>query len=222
MKRVLSKEFFSLRLSLYLLSVALSFQVIVSLIGEYGWENVVLEGRFLEWFQVAVIAALWLGLLHLAWRFPSDQGLYLCLAALTGFALVREFNNSALYMTLLPRSWMKSTVAVLILSWIVTRYRAGLQESARRLVRRSAFVMFVLGAFLVLVWAQVLAQRELWNTMYDRLMEETLELAGYFLLLGGVLEEHWRLFHFAARGHESGREQSKGLRPARQAVHAEN
>lgn len=62
-------------------------------------------------------------------------------------------------------------------------------------MRRPSLVVFVLGFVLVVAWAQVLGCEDLFTEKGDRLAEETLELAGYGMILMGVIEEwvaHWR------------------------------
>jgi Tfp pilus assembly protein PilF len=183
-------EFFPLRFGFYLVAVALFFQLAMSLIHSRGWEAVAKEGGLLERAQVLLLVGSALGLLVLARRDNASRGLHVVLASFIGFAFIREFNNHTFYMEILPRSWMKSLVACSFAAIILHRYRSTLWPACVRLLQRQSFILYLLGFALVVLWAQVIAQEELLNNRQDRLLEEVLEVAGYFLIFFAVIEEH--------------------------------
>jgi hypothetical protein len=188
--RMLSRDYFPLRAVIYIALVALAFQGIVSGVKQFGWETVILEGGIVELVQAGILLSLVFLWGALAYRDGASRGLFLCIALLAGFAFVREFNNLPLYGRVLPAQ-AKGALAALVFALVLWRYWRTVPEAVRAFVARPAFLLCSFGGGIVVLWAQVLTQRELLNPRADRGMEESLELAGYMLILFGTLEEYF-------------------------------
>jgi hypothetical protein len=193
--RVGAPERFLLRLGAYVVAVALCQAAIGIAVRRTHWTVVLWEGGFVEQAQFAVLVGVCLGFLAAARRSPPRVGLYLALAWLALCAAFRESDYLPVY-RVLPTSELRLAAGLAGLAAIALLARRTLPAEARALAGRPACLLLVLGAALVLLWAQILGDRAVWRLLYAeyaagaRLVEEGLELSGYVILLCAVLEEH--------------------------------
>lgn len=180
-----------LRLALYLGLVPLWFEVIRQSVKRWGWDRVLQEGQLVEYSQTGLLVLICGGSVVLAILRPAFRPAYSVLAALAFLSLIREFNNSELYGVFFRRGWVGWVFGLSVLTLLVASFRGALWRNVVEIMPRPSVVLFLLGFAVAVGWAQVLAQEELWDRRDDRLIEEALELAGYFLILCGVAEEAW-------------------------------
>jgi hypothetical protein len=190
---MLSRELSPYRLVVYVLLIALIFEGIVLAVRFFGWESVILEGGLVEQTQMGILLVSILMLAGLALKDKPSRELFLFMALLAGLACVRELNNTPVYQRILPARGAKLLVAIAILGLVMWRCRTSLWPAIRRMSGRPGFILYVFGAAMVVLWAQVLTQDDLLNPRPDRTVEESLELAGYALILFGTLEEYFAL-----------------------------
>lgn len=177
----------------YLLVVGVLFEAIVLLAGRIPLDSVILERGVVEQAQIVFLFLAILGFLFLAIRCAQARGLYLLMSCLAAIAAVRERDTASWYVAM--PGWRKQALALALLAAVILPFRKSLVREIRAFLRRPSFLLFVLGAVIAVVWAELVAQRELLTHRGDRAIEEVLELAGYFLILMGVVEEYlaqWR------------------------------
>jgi hypothetical protein len=184
----LQLQFFVLRFALYLLWVAALFQGVVFFVRRLGWERIIPENHLIELAQIGFLFLTFCNLVALAIRYPRTRGLYVFLSCLTGMAIIRECDYTSWYEHLI--GWQEWVVGLSLLAVVIISFRRVFVQQVRAFLRRPSVIVFVLGFMLIVTWAQVLGQRELFtDSRVDRLVEELLELAGYFLIFMGVIEE---------------------------------
>ena len=178
---------FSIRFVCYLLAVAVTFEVVVLLVGWQGWDKVILEGRIVENAQLDLIFLTLAALLVLAIRHADARALYILMIYSAAAAAIRETSAVDLLENFVRQSltWVIIIATFLILVFVL---RHSIFRQIRLLLARPRFLLLVLGLFLV-VWAQLLTQRNFMDRKANRTMEEVLELAGYILIFAGVIEE---------------------------------
>ena len=190
----LQLQFFVLRFALYLLWVATLFQGVVFFVRRLDWEKVIPENHLVELAQIGFLFLTFCNLLALAIRYPGTRGLYVFLSCLAGMATIRECDYTSWYEHLI--GWQEWVVGLSLLAIVIISFRRVFVQQVGAFLRRPSVIVFVLGFMLIAAWAQVLARKELFtDPRVDRLVEEVLELAGYFLILMGVIEEwiaQWR------------------------------
>lgn len=180
---------FRIRFACYFGLVAGIFQGLVILIPQYSYAAVVPESHGLEFTQMGILALAAIGFVVLAVRKPEARDLYILLMTLALFGVLRENNNTEIYQRILHQKWMKWVLALGVLGLLATTMRRQLFVEIRALLLRRSILLFIAGAIVVTAWAQVLSSDRIWENQADRLVEEALELAGYFLILCGVVEE---------------------------------
>lgn len=179
---------FVIRFVIYLGLVALVFQVAVMATKQLGWHRVLQEGGLVENAQLVFLYATITGLLVLAIRRATARALYVVMICLAAMAVIRETIEAHWFVAGI-KPWQSWSGVALILASVLFVFRRPLRAELPRFVARPAFIVFVLGAMLIAVWAQVLSRRELMTKQADRAVEELLELAGYVLICAGVVEE---------------------------------
>ncbi|HYE31128.1 MAG TPA: hypothetical protein VEH27_06865 [Methylomirabilota bacterium] len=189
----MAPEMFPLRLAIYAGSVGLVFETILGMVKARGWEFVALEHGYIESCQTTLIALTSALLIHLARVSKALRPIFAVLAFLSAAAVFREFNNTEWYQAMLPPT-VKCIIGAALVAGLIYRVREGFFASLNRFLRQPAAFLFVFGFMVVTVWAQTLARKELFPFRQDRLLEEALELAGYTLILCGIVEAqiaHW-------------------------------
>lgn len=159
------------------------------MISKYSYAAIVPESHGLEFIQMGVLVLAAMGFMVLAVRKPEARDLYILLMTLALFAVLRENNNTEIYQKLLPKKWVKWVLALAVLGVLAATLRRQLFAEIRAFMLRRSILLFIAGAVVVIAWAQVLSSERIWENQADRLVEEALELAGYFLILCGVIEE---------------------------------
>lgn len=193
-----------LRLFLYLLIQAV-FLVLYALalqkasmgrLGSIDLEGLLRENRWLEWFQISllcVVALMCVG----AFR-AGEPALHRLLALLALFAVAREL-DSFLEKLLFDRAhWIPMGLAVAAIVAVAAPARGELAHDLPLFFGRPGFYLMLFGFALVVLYAQVLGQREIWEAFqpkYEseakRFVEEGLEFMGYVVIGCGVLEERF-------------------------------
>jgi hypothetical protein len=188
---------FTLRLIAYLVVIAGVFELEALAMGRFGWEEVLREDGLIETAEVAVLGVAGILAMALVWRAPRTRGLYAMLALGLWFIVYREFDNSLAYRAL--SSPMKIAAVIVLMGGLLVLDWHNIVRSVRDVLGRPQGVLFALGTILIFVWAQLLGQPAFWAPLYydygrgRRVVEESLELAGHFLILFAVIEEHIRL-----------------------------
>ncbi|HYG34780.1 MAG TPA: hypothetical protein VEC99_08355 [Clostridia bacterium] len=170
------------------------FAITALLAGRFSAEHVVREGGFIEQFQCGVLAICVGVLLSYCWWFPKQRAFLILSATLGSLALIREANNSAWYAKVFCFPCASSIFGLAVLSMVLWRFRDGLLEQVAQLRTRVSTLFFAAGSIIVVGWAQILTQRSLFpDRLADRALEESLEAAGYLLILSGVVELYFDL-----------------------------
>jgi arginine exporter protein ArgO len=188
---------FALRLIAYLLVIAGVFELEALAMTRFGWEAVLREDGLIEIAEVVVLGVTGILAMALAWRAPRTRGLYAMLAVGLWLIVYREFDNSLAYRAL--SSPMKIAGVIVLMGGLLVLDRRNIVGSVREVLGRPQGILFVLGTMLIFVWAQLLGQPAFWAPLYRdygrgrRVVEESLELGGHFLVLFAVIEEHIHL-----------------------------
>jgi len=191
---------FPVRLLVYLVLIGLALMAEVRLVLNLGFRKVLLENAVVEWVSVGLCALTVLVFVLVVVADRQRRGLAVVLAILAGAACVREMDF--LLTSCLSESvyhLLFGLVLLIALVLAVVRRRSILQEG-KSLLERPSFVLLLFGFAMVTFWAQVLGQRELWGYFtkvygpidadgVKRMVEESLELIGYFLIFFGAVEE---------------------------------
>ncbi len=194
---------FALRALCYLLVVAACFQLAAMAMQAWGWEMVLREHGLLEWAEVgALLVATGLAI-ALACQGPRARGFYVLLVVLFVAAEFREFDDSAFYLAIPgPLRWL---TFILALGVAMLSDPRGIVTTAYHLLDRPHSILLLFGAVIALLWAQLLGQPAFWVPLYRdygrgrRVVEESLELAGWLLVAIALLEEYVRVRRAARR-----------------------
>lgn len=171
-------------------------------LGSMDLEGLVRENRALEWVQVGLlglIAALCSGSFR-----PGQPPLHRLLALFAIFATFREL-DSLLEDVLFERAhWIGMGAALGGIGFILATGGAGLRSDISGFLHRPGFFLMVFGVSFVVIYGQILGQREIWKILTPdlvseskRFIEEGLETAGYLIIGCGVVEERFFTNHHA-------------------------
>jgi hypothetical protein len=188
-------------------SLFLRFFVYAALIaGTFEWIVIVVQSKGSKWLvrddgplEIAqFLAALCTGLLFwlLSRERPRSAELLRFFAALSLIACARELDNFTLergsrdaykYIAMVPLGWAL---------WQLGSARMRLFDQAASFSRTSGFSLLLAGFLVVVVYSQILGQKELWMAVLDPsiyrpvkdLVEESSEMLGYLLMLFGAAE----------------------------------
>lgn len=191
----MEQQRFCVRLAAYLALISCWFIVMDLLILRFGWKPILKEGGVVEWLQVGTQLAILLGCLWLAVRWTEFRWVFATMACLTFLAGFREFNDTAFVEYITEFKGLKESVSLALLLSIVIPKRKEVFPKLGGLFSRHGAALFIFGAFLTVFWAQPLGLRRAWEVLFEapsrgkRMVEENLELAGYLLILCGVIEE---------------------------------
>jgi hypothetical protein len=188
LSRLCRRRFFVGRFAAYLLAVGGLFEAVVLLAGRMPLDSVILERGVVEQAQLVFLFLTLFGLLFLAIRRPGARGLYLLMSCLAALAAIRERDTAPWYVAM--PGWRKQTFALALLVAVIFPFRRRIVQEIQVFMRRPSFFLFLLGTIVTCLWAELVSQRELLTHRGDRAIEEVLELAGYFLILMGVVEEY--------------------------------
>lgn len=188
------RQYTALRTGVYFSIVTIFYALAALLAKHEGGFVVFLEGGFAETVQLAAILASGILFLFLAKQFRSHRGVLTLLATVSFLASTRELNNTAIYRTIFAfpgASWLFGAAVLCFIAW---KFGKDLPRQIRELFRLPACSLFVSGFMIVVTWAQIFAQRTIFDTSEtDRIVEEGLEAAGYLLILCGVTELSYNL-----------------------------
>jgi len=184
------------RLVGYAAVVGLTFQAFVVAAGRGAGAALAVEDGPLETLQL-VLAATSAGLLLAASRRATTASRGFALLGLVcAFFAVRELDH--VFDVVLWHGAWKWPAAPLVVGAVVVvwRTRSRLGEELRALARTPTFHLAFFGLLVIVVYAQVLGQKELWQAVmgdhYERpvkdLVEEATELLGYLLLAFAAVE----------------------------------
>ncbi len=188
-------------------SLLLRFLVYAALIaGTFEWIVLTVESRGSKWlvhddgpleiaqFLAALCTALLFWLLSRErrasaelLRFFAALSLIACARELDNFTLERGSREAYVYIAMLPLGWAL---------WQVASARLRLVDQAASFARTSGFSLLLAGFLVVVVYSQILGQKELWMAVLDPsiyrpvkdLVEESSEMLGYLLMLFGAAE----------------------------------
>ena len=185
---------FVARFAAYLLLTATLFEGLALALHAWGWKAVLRDGGLTENLEVAVLGLVIVAAAALAVRAREEGAFWVLFAAVGCLALFREFDEHHLYGAL-PNAVRVTGAGAIVLTLAMAGGRQ-LVATALAVLGRPSGLLLVLGGVLLLAWAQLLGQPLAWRALYQniapgrRLVEESLELAGYLFLFFGVLEEH--------------------------------
>lgn len=165
-------------------------------LGSVDLSGLLRENRWLEWIQIGLLGVLAVGCLG-AFR-AGQPVLHRALCLMLMAAVFREL-DSFLEGNLFENA---HTVGMgLILTALVALCIVGRDSLKREIpsfLNRPSFYLMLFGAMLVVVYAQILGQREIWRTFSPdllseskRYIEEGLEFMGYLVIGCGVFEERF-------------------------------
>lgn len=163
-------------------------------LGEWAAEDILREGRPLEWIQVSVLALAFGAGVGCFRRGGSPLHRILCLLLLG--ALCRELDS--FWGDLIYEGFHFVPAALVLIGslYLMSTRWAQFTTSFDEFQRRPSFLLFLFGGVLAGVIAQSLGVRDIWKllapeetTIAKRFVEEGLELPGYLFLLFGMLEE---------------------------------
>jgi len=194
------RRWFPLRIVLYLVFIGLVLKIEVGLVLRYGFQRILLENAVVEWASVAVCALAAVLFCATAIRDRGRRGLALVLACFALTACAREMD---LFLECLAFENVHHLLiaAFLVLAAVAAfAFRRGMVREVGAFLQRPAFVLLIFGLGLAAFWAQALGVRWLWShfstSVYPIdpngvrcMVEETLELAAYLLILFGAFEE---------------------------------
>lgn len=184
------------RLAVYAAAIAVVLDLVVGWSAGVGLEPAFRENGPIEWLQAALVAGAGMWLLRLG-AARADLATLLSLLGLVAlFAGVRELDG--VLDQLVAKGAYKLPAAVVLAAAAVVAWRGRRAlggELASFLTRPAAYLVFF-GAFLVLVPAQILGQKELWYALPEpsaqrtakKVFEESTELVGYLVLAAAAVE----------------------------------
>lgn len=155
------------------------------------------ENGVVEWCQFACLLLAILLLLDSARRHTSQRALVLLLAAPLAFAATRELDN--LFDRFLPfLGWKVGGIFLLLAIVYFFLHCRVLWPQILDFSRTAPFALLWAGFIIAIPLAQLLGHRPLFIPFvmaehlrpFKRILEESIELIGYMLLLFGALEVH--------------------------------
>lgn len=109
-------------------------------------------------------------------------------------AAVREMSQERFYRVLLLFPSLKWALSLGSIGIVLGIYCKIFLRQASLFLNLTASPVLLTGFLIVTGWAQVLGQKKLFHDLQDaRIVEESLESAGYLLILLGVLEVYLNL-----------------------------
>lgn len=196
------------RLAAYALATAAGLEIVVRQARAGDVARLVSENGAVELAQLLLVLAAAGVLLSVVMRGVRDHELRILLGLACAFAGVRELDGF-FGAELGPHSYKFFAVPIALAGAVVGwRGRAVLLEQLLELSATPAAALVFAGALVVLVHAQVLGQKELWETLVPggadartvkKTVEECSELTGYLLLLFATIEIEVQRRHRAPR-----------------------
>ncbi|WP_026608772.1 hypothetical protein [Methylocaldum szegediense] len=187
--------FGSLRFVFYFLTIFVTYDYLARLL-RVDAANVFREGYFVEWLQYSLIMATVVLYFFGAWRWENRRPLFLVLGMFAMIASIREWDYW--WDRQLPFwGWqLPASICLFVLIMIGWRYRKVLPEQICDLIRSAPFGFLWSGFLAVVVLAQLVGHAELLKLVmgsdfkkgYKQIIEESLELFGYYLIWFGTLE----------------------------------
>lgn len=187
--------FGSIRFVFYFLTVFATYDYLAKSIRADA-ENVFREGHFVEWLQYSLIVATMSLYFFGAWRAENRRPLFLILGMFAVVASIREWDYW--WDRQLPSlGWqLPAGISLFVLVMIGWRNRRVLPEQICALIHSAPFGFLWSGFLAVVVLAQLVGHAELlklvmgndFKTGYKQIIEESLELFGYYLIWFGTLE----------------------------------
>lgn len=183
-----------LRFILYTLVIISIVAALPIISGENAYDSP--EGTVIEWVQYALITSAAVLMFVAGLRLPESRGLLFFLAALAGVASIRELD---MYLDIYNPYWGWQLPAIFIGAlgiyafWI---HRFAFMQQLRSFVSHHSFALFWARLIIVVPFAQLVGHGEYlelvlgedYRRSHKRLIEETGELLGYFLILFGSIE----------------------------------
>ncbi|MCH8333833.1 hypothetical protein IIC65_07865 [Candidatus Sumerlaeota bacterium] len=186
-----------LRYLAYMAVVGLILAGYVALIaGAIDPEDILDENRWIEYAQIGLLALIVLFCLS-AFR-SGGSVLHRLFAGLALFAIFREMDSllrDLMFDGVHNIAMALVLVAMGSMAWI---NRQRFKVEAVEFMGRPGFHLMIFGAVLVVIFAQLLGQREVWERLAEdmtseakRFIEEGLEMMGYVMIVCGVFEERF-------------------------------
>jgi hypothetical protein len=183
-----------LRFTLYTL-VIFSFTASAPLIIQYGGIIVFKENGPIEWLQFGLLVGTSAIFLAGSFVVPVFRQLFLLLASVSAFGVVRELD--VLLDDMIPWiGWKIGLVIVLYAVGLAYVNRGILKRQTTRFISSRAFAMLWAGFVVTIPIAQLLGHGIFLQLVmgddyvrhYKRVIEESVELVGYFMLFVGSVE----------------------------------
>ena len=220
-----------LRFTLYTL-VIFSFTASLPLIIQYGGITVFKENGPIEWLQFGLLVGASAIFLAGSFVVPVFRQLFLLLASVSAFGVVRELD--ALLDDMIPWiGWKIGHVIVLYAVGLAYVNRGILKRQTTQFISSHAFTMLWAGFIVAIPFSQLvghgpflqLLMGDDYSRYYKRVIEESGELLGYFLLFVGSVESMMQmkvvqLGNLATSGTEEKRGFGLGLAGAKSIIEA--
>ncbi len=200
-----------LRLLAYFVVGAVLCESIVR-VAEAGYvASLARDGGLLETLQFLLVLTAGTSLLLMARREASFSVVLKILGALALFAAGRELDSifdSFLYDYVGTKGyWLVTVPAGSYAGYLIWRHRHTVVRDVQDFSRTRGFPFFVVGFFVISLFAQLLGQKGLWQAamgddfhrLVKDIVEESIELFGYLLVFVGTIET---FFHTRPRSHE--------------------
>ncbi|MEW6357470.1 MAG: hypothetical protein AB1696_14160 [Planctomycetota bacterium] len=199
--KIKSREWavFPARLLVYLILISAYLTLEVRLVLGCGFQKVLIENTVVEWISVGLCLLTVLAFVLVSVADQGRRSISLVLALLAAAACVREMDFFLANQLSEGGYHIVLAIALLIALIFATLRRRSVWQEGKDLLVRPAFVLLLLGTVVVVSWAQILGQRELWGYFarvypidangVKCMVEESLELIGYFLIFFGAVEE---------------------------------
>jgi hypothetical protein len=195
------------RLAIYAFATGMALEVVVARVRAGNVEALVSEDGAVELAQLLLVFSAAGVLLSVIVRGVRDQELRILMGMACLFAGIRELDGF-FGAELGPNAYKLFAIPVVLAGVVVGwRGRAALLEQLIDFAATPAAALLFAGALIVLVHAQVLGQKELWQTLVPgpgartvkKTVEECSELTGYLVILFAAIEIEIQRRHRAPR-----------------------
>jgi hypothetical protein len=169
------------------------------------------EGGLVESLEFSLLLSLVISCGWVAYRHPEVQAVSFLMVGAFGLAAIREqdawFDAFAHGCWVVPAGLLATAMAVFF--WIK---RSDIMPELARMVTTSGWGFFVSGGLMAMVFARLMGQKGIWNYLIDsprlarnmkNMSEESIETAGYALLLCGLIEGCAHLRNRQSQEHQS-------------------
>lgn len=165
-------------------------------LGDIDLRGLLREDKILEFLELGILALT--ALLGLGAAKRGQPSLHRIFALLVIFAMCRESDDIWEHFFFEDAHHIPMGIINLCVLYVAVKNRRELAVTIPGFFSRPGSLLMLFGLLLVIVYAQMLGQRDIWKilapsttTEAKRFVEEGLEFMGYFNILLGLLEERF-------------------------------